>query len=94
MIKTILTTAAIATIGLTGIEAGFAAPSEARGGCYPSLAGDTMNTALAGGASVATAWKWAIDDGYATDTQRCWTLVRGWARQVPYSLSHLYRAVW
>ena len=94
MFKTILTAAAVATVGLTAVDAGLAAPAEARGRCIPVYGVRVMNDAIAGGASVATAWQWAIEDGYAVDTGRCWTMTKGYGRGLNFTFPYFYRAVW
>ena len=67
-------------------------PAQA-GGCYPSLAGGVMNDALAGGASLKTAWNWAIQDGYSDGTERCWTMIKGQTRQWNLVRPYLYNAI-
>ena len=94
MLKTLLTSAAVAVVGLTAIEAGWASPSQASGRCTPVYAVRTMNDALAGGASLSTAWEWTIADGHATDTKRCWTMVSGYGRGLRYAFPYFYNRVW
>ena len=89
--KAIAATAIIATAGLIG---GTAAPAEARGRCTPVYGVQVMNDAIAGGADLGTAWQWAIEDGHAVDTGRCWTMTKGYGRGVSYVFPYFYRAVW
>lgn len=88
MLKTITAAALIA-----GSVALNAAPAQAAGGCYASWASQTMETAMAGGATLNTAWRWAIDDGAVRDTQRCWTMVVGNVRQYHMIYPNLVRAI-
>ena len=87
MFKTLTAAALIASTTMV------AAPAQASGGCYASWASQTMETAMAGGASLNTAWKWAIDDGAVRDTQRCWTMVVGNVRQYHLIYPNLVRAI-
>ena len=68
---------AISTIGGVTLEA--QAYGGGGDGCYAPSAVTAMDDALSGGATLKQAWTWAIDDGYAVDTTRCWTVVKGYA---------------
>ena len=87
----LLATATALTAGLVAFQA---TPAKAAG-CYPSLASSTIETALAGGATLQEAWTWAVHDGHATDTNRCWTMIKGYTRQMhnikPYSVHAIFR---
>ena len=86
-----LITKIVTTLAVLPISLG-TPPAEA-GACYPSLAADTMNTALAGGASLKEAWRWAMDDGYSDGSQRCWTMVKGYTRTVHLVKPYLWNAI-
>ena len=87
-LKTLALTAIVATSTMV------AAPeAQAGGGCYPSWASQTMETAMAGGASVKEAWFWAVEDGAVRDTQRCWTMLKGNVRRNHFVYPNLIRAI-
>ena len=88
-IKSLALSAVLAVSAIGGIAAPEAQAYGGGGrGCYAPSAANAINDALAGGATRAQAWYWAIDDGYAVDTQRCWTVVVGYARQYNYALPY------
>ena len=83
--KSLALSALVAASTINGIAAPEAQAYGGGGqGCYAPSAARAINDALSGGATRAQAWYWAIDDGYAVDTQRCWTVVVGYARQLRY----------
>ena len=88
---------ALALTALAATTLGFAAPKAeaySRNGCTPVYAVRIMNDALAGGASLDTAWQWAIDDGQAVATKRCWTMVSGYGRGLRYTFPFFWNAAW
>ena len=88
-IKTLAISALLASTALVSAPEAQASS----GGCYPSWASQTMETAMSGGASLSTAWKWAVSDGAVRDTQRCWTMVVGNVRQYHLIYPNLVRAI-
>ena len=74
---------ALASIVAISAIGGLTTQAQAYGGggtgCRAPNAVNAMEDALAGGATLKQAWLWAIDDGYAVDTTRCWTVVKGYA---------------
>ena len=95
MKKTIATLAAAASVGLFAGALTLITPTsaEARGVCYEATIAQNMNSDIAGGASLGEAWEWAIDDGIATNSKRCWTRVSGYTRTVNLVFPHLWNAI-
>ena len=95
MKKTIATLAAAASVGLFAGALTLITPTsaEARGVCYAATTSINMNADIAGGATLGEAWEWAVEDGTASDTKRCWTRVSGHARTVHLVVPHLWNAI-
>ena len=85
---------ALAALATTTIGIGFAPqPASASGVCYEATTAQSMNSDVAGGATLGEAWQWAIEDGTATDTKRCWTRVQGFTRTVKSVHPYLWNAI-
>ena len=95
MKKTIATLAAAASVGLFAGALTLITPqaAEASGVCYAATTVQNMNADIAGGATLGEAWQWAVEDGTASDTKRCWTRVSGHARTVHLVVPHLWNAI-
>ena len=95
MKKTIATLAAAASVGLFAGALTLITPqaAEAGGVCYAATTVQNMNADIAGGATLGEAWQWAVEDGTASDTKRCWTRVSGHARTVHLVVPHLWNAI-
>ena len=95
MKKTIATLTAAASVALLAGAATLITPqaAEARGVCYEATTAQNMNADIAGGATLREAWQWAVEDGIASDTKRCWTRVSGHARTVNLVVPYLWNAI-
>ena len=95
MKKTLATLAATASVALLAGAATLVTPQAAKAGgvCYAATTSINMNADIAGGATLGQAWQWAVEDGTASDTQRCWTRVSGHARTVHSVVPYLWNAI-